>query len=644
MSTDLSTGLPGDNLNQHGHRLPVASHVIVLVAVAFVLFILTLLYIYLNNSRYLVELTQLANTSQSGSKKMQLFGEFAELARGRTRNTIQILETDDVFEQDELNQALEAYAAQFASIREQLDQMPFEQQDRALYDSAFEWVPKILPNQRRAVELIMHDGDLQEARRLIYDIVLPGQQEIINIFTELTRREQAYIRENAEYVNQSVTEILRDNKLLFGFPLLLFTLLAAAVIYRIARVQKQVSAAYAGLEETVTRRTADLQVARDQALHANQAKSEFLSSMSHELRTPLNAVLGFSQLLEMEQLNESQRDSVEEIYKAGRHLLELINEVLDLAKIEAGRMEISLQPVELSQLLIEVQGLARPIAERHGIDVQFDMSCPYLVMADYTRLKQVVINLVSNAIKYNRENGSVRVFCESPEAGDAGNLKLCIADTGRGIASNQRDGLFEPFNRLGAEGSDIEGTGIGMMVTQQFAEMMNMQVDFHSVVGEGSTFWVAMRQMQTDDDAEIVSEITEAAHQVLTGTLKVLCIEDNKANMKFIRQALNSHFQLEFLEADRPSLGLELAMSESPNVILLDVNLPEMDGYQVLQRLKQDQQTRHIPVIAVTASAMAEHVSQGEAADFYAYITKPVEVSLLINTIRQAVDIAPMDA
>ncbi len=621
-------------LTKEVNKAPLASNIILLVAVAFILFILTLIFIYFNNTRYLVEMRQLAETSETGSKKMQLFNEFAELARGRTRNTLQILETEDVFEQDELNQQLESYAGKFAAVRERLDRMPFPDEDFELYKSAFEWVPKILPQQRKAVELVMHDSNQEEARRLIYEIVLPGQQAIIDIFSELTRREQQHIRENAEQVNQSVLSINRDNNYLFAFVLILFSLLSAGVIFRIFKVQKHLASAYESLEEKVRERTADLKVARDQAMNANKAKSEFLSSMSHELRTPLNAILGFSQLLEMDDLNESQKDSVSEIYKGGKHLLELINEVLDLAKIEAGRMEISMAEVELSAVLEEVRGLAAAIAEKYGIEISFEEGCGGYVSADYTRLKQVFINLISNAIKYNRADGRVDVYCEN--RGER--VRVCIRDTGPGIAPEQRAGLFEPFNRLGAEGSDVEGTGIGMMITSQFAEMMGAELDFDSVVGQGSTFWVEMDLLEQGEDQQQSRSMDEpGAVSDYSGKQLVLYIEDNPANMKFMQQVLARQENYHMLAAYTPSEGIELATSKLPNLILLDINLPEMDGYEVLKILKDDRRTMNIPVIAVTASAMAEHVARGEASDFFEYITKPVDIQKLLQAMQAAI-------
>lgn len=460
--------------------------VLILVALAFVLFIATLVFLYFNNSSYLVKLEELISSNEQSSRKMQLFSDFAELARGRTRNTMQILDSEDIFEQDELNQQLEGYAARFAAVREQVDRLPFSSTDRQLYESAFDIVPQILPRQRRAVELIMYENKTQQARRLIYDYVLPGQQRLIDIFSELIKRQQQNISENSLYIHDSIRRVSHKNNLFFTLILFIFSGLFGFVIYRIIDVQQKVSVAYSRLEDIVAERTIDLQQARDAAVRASKAKSDFLSSMSHELRTPLNAIIGFSQLLEMENLEAAHKDSATEIHKAGKHLLSLINEVLDLAKIEAGKMSVNIIPVDVFSLLLEVAAMSENIAQRYGIRLKFPDDCDVQIEADPTRLKQVMLNLISNAIKYNRPQGEVEVFVESDDRW----LRINVRDTGRGISQEQREALFEPFNRLGAEGSDIEGTGIGMMVTLQLVRLMQGHIDFRSIPGEGSTFWV----------------------------------------------------------------------------------------------------------------------------------------------------------
>jgi signal transduction histidine kinase/CheY-like chemotaxis protein len=608
------------------------------VLFGFFLFLGALLYIYYDNSNNLKEFSELLNASESSSKKMQLFSEFAELARGRTRNTIQILETEDPFEQDELNQQLEGYAARFAEIRETLDRMPFNSEDLKLYKSLFDWVPKILPDQREAVRLMIYEDDIEKARKLIYGSVLPGQQKIIDIISELIKREQSYISRNSQQINASMLRVNNQSTLLFGFILVIFLIFSVVIIQRIYRIQKQVSDAYEALEDTIDERTNDLIVARDAAVMASKSKSEFLSSMSHELRTPLNAIIGFSQLLEMEELTETQSDSVKEIHTAGKHLLDLINEVLDLARIEAGRMSVNLDEVELESVIQEIKAMTAPIAERHGITMSFTENVNLVVMSDRTRLKQVLLNLLSNAIKYNRQNGSVDVFVE--QIND--HVRISVKDTGKGIAGDQREALFEPFNRLGAEGSEIEGTGIGMMVTRQFVELMNGRIDFESELGVGSVFWIELPLARDDSKEEAAVALDEDLVNQLNKTVSasgsgIAYIEDNPANLKFMKKVFEKEFACDLLTANDGVQGLEMVKQRRPALVLLDINLPGMNGLEIVNNLKNDPQTRQIPIVMVSANAMSESISKAMEAGASGYLTKPIEVKKLKEMLNSLV-------
>ena len=616
-------------------RLPASSNIVMLVAATFFLFMITLFFLYFNNSEYLIKFQQLTNISQTGSKKMQLFSEFAELSRGRTRNTLQILETEDAFEQDELNQTLEGFASKFADARTQMDLLPFTKEDKELYDSAFKLVPTILPAQREAVELLMFGDNRERARSLIFDVVLPGQQKLIDIFSELLRREQRYIDDNALEVNEAVLTINKNNNWLFTFIIIATGFLLVLVILRILRVQRQLKRAYENLEEKVDERTEDLLIARDEALKASKAKSEFLSSMSHELRTPLNAILGFAQILEMDEQDESKRDSVQEIYKAGKHLLSLINEVLDLSKIEAGKMTLSMEEVDLSNVLDDVSMLTNPVAQHHGISVSYSSDFTGMVRADYLRLKQILINLISNAIKYNSKQGIVEINCEVVSENK---LRIFIKDTGEGIPESLQEGLFEPFNHLGAEGGEIEGTGIGLMITRQLVEMMGGDIGFDSVVGEGTTFWVELELLSVIESEQFDSKATiEQSDKVIANDqVTILYIEDNPANMKFMEHIFDRKDEYHLLTALTPSVGLDLAIGHLPDLILLDIDLPEMDGYELLSILKGNKVTAKIPVIAVTANAMSGNIAKGKASDFYDYVTKPIDISVLMAAIESA--------
>ena len=389
---------------------------------------------------------------------------------------------------------------------------------------------------------------------------------------------------------------------------------------------------FSGTVQDVTSRMEDeaaLISARDEADRANQAKSEFLSSMSHELRTPMNAILGFAQLLQYdEHLSEENKDSVHEILKAGEHLLTLINEVLDLARIESGHIDLSLEPVEVCPVVEECLSLVSPLASKRAIVLDHAGLKGVFVRADRMRLKQALLNLLSNAIKYNLERGSVRVEVRM-KTDDR--LQIRVKDTGPGISDAHLMELFQPFNRLNAE-SSIEGTGIGLTITRRIVEMMGGMVDVESRLGTGSTFWIELptEAMVEADKLEQPQSQLPVRHGKLH---TVLYIEDNPANLKLVAQLLGQRKHIRLLTAHTPALGLELAETRKPDMILLDINMPGMNGYELLKKLKADESLKDIPVIALTANAMPRDLARAIKSGFSAYLTKPLNIAEFFGTL-----------
>ncbi|TDP82052.1 PAS domain S-box-containing protein [Aquabacterium commune] len=411
------------------------------------------------------------------------------------------------------------------------------------------------------------------------------------------------------------------------------------------------------LEQRVQSRTAELLGAKNEAERANDSKSEFLSRMSHELRTPLNAILGFGQLLELSAQEPKQQRQVGHILSAGKHLLSLINEILDLSRVESGQMTLSLEPVPVAELVEESLALVRPLAESHGIQLAPVPTLPSgsRVRADRTRLRQVLINLLSNGIKYNRQGGALSVHIEV----QADTVRLGVQDSGMGLSAEQQARLFTPFERLDADDRQIEGTGIGLALSKRLVDMMGGHIGVDSEPGQGSTFWV---QLPRSEDGAVISGAPgdtpgNAPQHPLTAwgsnahlqhaqaaqrpDCTVLCVEDNELNLQLIDHLLGRQPGIHLLCASEPRQGLRMAHELRPHIILLDINLPEMDGYEVIARLRSDPATATIPVLAVTANAMPGDAARARSAGFASYITKPINVATLLAEVERLRPAAP---
>jgi len=360
---------------------------------------------------------------------------------------------------------------------------------------------------------------------------------------------------------------------------------------------------------------------------ANQAKSEFLSRMSHELRTPLNAVLGFAQLLEMDALSAEQQEHVQHILKGGRHLLTLINEVLDIARIEAGRMTFSLEPVSISSVLGEAVDLIRPQAAARKIRLVVPpaQQTPVHVRADQQRLKQVLLNLLSNGVKYNREGGTLTVSCE---AAPDSRYRLTVTDTGGGIPAAMMVRLFTPFDRLEAD-ARIEGTGLGLVLSRSLTTAMGGTIFVNSVVGQGTS--VSIELLLSEPPAARVTTMAPDRVQitapVASGIFTVLYIEDNLPNFQLVEVLIAKRPGVKLIGAMQGKLGVELAVAHRPDLILLDLNLPDMQGDEILLRLREQQETAAIPVVMLSADAMPRQIDKLLAAGAQKYLTKPIEVA-----------------
>jgi PAS domain S-box-containing protein len=367
-----------------------------------------------------------------------------------------------------------------------------------------------------------------------------------------------------------------------------------------------------------------------QLYQANRAKSEFLSRMSHDLRTPLNSILGFAQLLELDELTSAQYESLRHISRAGSHLLDLINEILDMARIDAGKLDLALEPVSLDEVVREVTVLMQPQAEQFDVAVDVATIRVPHVLADRQRLRQAITNLVSNAIKYNRRGGLVRIHGDSTSGG---RIRLTVTDTGPGIPSDRQGAVFAPFERLGAEQTTVEGTGVGLTLAKRTIEAMGGAIGFDSKVGLGSTFWIELDSVQAPVTVQDVTpDKIEPTVQLPAG--KILYIEDDPANLIFLERALERHPGVELIPATAGRVGLQLAIEHVPSLVLLDVHLPDMAGIDVLRRLRSNPTTSAVPVVALSADASAKQVRAMLEEGAVAYLYKPIDVGELERTVR----------
>jgi CheY-like chemotaxis protein len=365
--------------------------------------------------------------------------------------------------------------------------------------------------------------------------------------------------------------------------------------------------------------------------------------MSHELRTPLNAILGFAQLMESGSPSPtpSQKRNLDQILKAGWYLLELINEILDLALIESGKVTLSREPVSLVEVMLECRAMIEPQAHKRGIGMTFPrFETPYFVKADRTRVKQVLINLLFNAIKYNKPGGTVAVeyTLRLPDS-----IRICVRDTGAGLSPEQLAQLFQPFNRLGKEAGAEEGTGIGLVVTKRLVELMGGAIGVDSAVGVGSAFWIELRLTSAPQLA--VREAERAAlvrSQVTDGTppRTLLYVEDNPANLELVEQLIARRPDLRLLSAADGNLGIEFARAYQPEVILMDINLPGISGVEAMKILRADPSTAHIPIIALSANAVPHDIEKALEAGFFNYLTKPIKVGQFMEALDAALKFA----
>lgn len=545
----------------------------------------------------------------------------------------------------ELNQIRE----NIVSLSERLQELATSEAEKVLLEKHAQVLELGIDKQFYYQDLVLEFASIEEARTYYHTEVRPIQDYadvILSDYYGLVKKELKAL--NQEY-QTARNEIQQTFELSLVVTIILLLVMGGLVLWFAGLARSKFVHYAEDLESEVQKQTYDLQKAhekmqvsmeelekeRNAAERANRTKSEFLASMSHELRTPLNSVLGFAQFLSFDEtLSEEQKDSLHEIEKAGRHLLALIDDVLDLSRVESGNIDLSIEPVSLEVLFEECFSLMRPVAEKRGIKLNAGTVRNLFVRADQVRLKQVLLNLISNAVKYNEDNGRVEANATLSEQGL---VEIDICDTGIGVVEEKRDQLFQPFNRLGLEGGTIEGSGVGLSITKTLIELMGGEIVYRPNSPQGSCFTVSLRSEETRRSGGQVSEMAEdsASNPDSVAYKTVLYIEDNPANLKLVTHILASYEHIKLFSAHEPFLGLELAKTYRPDLVLLDINMPDMNGYEVLQTLRETPVLADTPVLALTASVMPDEKERAQQAGFDDFITKPIDVAYFLSAIHE---------
>ncbi|MDH5425902.1 MAG: response regulator [Gammaproteobacteria bacterium] len=600
---------------------------LILAGSLFIVAVIIILILYIMNRIVTRPLTEMAATFKD--KKTRNFNQSVSVSRD-LNNTDQDDEIDVLIEA--INEMMAGLKNSHVYLEQQVKERTHELQiERNLFIAGnvvvFKWANKdgwpveyVSPN---VAEVLGYTADDFLGNKVRYTDIIP-QQDIERVANEVMLATQSQLK---HFTHQPYRVIRKDGKTIWldDFSTILYD-------------QNNKVRHYLGyVVDVTTRKIAETAImqAKTEAEQANKAKSEFLSSMSHELRTPMNAILGFSQLIQIKTEDDTTREYIEEITRAGHHLLTLINEILDLSKIESGNLEVSLECVSLNTMLEDCMGLVSTLAEKNQVKIINNISsdADYTMNVDHTRFKQVLLNLLSNAIKYNLPQGSVTLSCTQPSSD---RLRIFVADTGAGLNKAQLKKLFSSFERAGAESTGIEGTGIGLVITKRLIEMMGGCIGVDSEPGVGSNFWVEVNV--SDRSGLLVAKEKSADDDPVEfqqGSKTILYIEDNPVNQVLVEQIIDTYTSYKLVLASDAPGGLIMAETHSPDMILMDINLPGMDGYEALKCLQENKLTEHIPVIAISANAMKTDLIKGSAAGFRDYLTKPIDIQQLMAAVKK---------
>ncbi len=617
----------------------VTNRLVTVVGVAATVIGAMLLSVFAFDDAQLQQMQGIIQEGQIVARKMRFSSELMEFARARTRLTRRLLDSEDIFEQDELNQRLDELAGQYAATFHLLQEMPLSPQELTKIEDLKKEVPIILPAQRQAVTLVMTEGqrDKAEAVRLLNDVVLPGQDRMIAHFQEMISLQQQSIEDAGKRSEQRLDDTLRQRRVSAVALLLVLAIVTVLTSRRMRAIQAELAASHADLEHKVAERTIDLVAARDAARRADEAKSTFLSTMSHEVRTPMNGVIGLTRLALEGPLPAHERELIEKAHDSAASLLIILNDILDLSKIEAGKLHIDTIPFDLPRTIARIEDFYAPLAAGKGIklEISLDGNVPTGLVGDPLRLWQVLNNLLSNALKFT-QHGAIGLAVSVLARDDTANtvrLVFAVRDTGIGVTPEQQTRLFQPFEQ--ADGSTTRrfgGTGLGLVISQRLVELMGGGIALDSTPGTGSVFSVTLPFARSLGPVAEPPATTLPIYAV--EGLRILLVEDNAINVTVARTLLqrrgvgvtvagNGQEALDFLDADPNAF----------DIVLMDLQMPVLDGLEATRRLRRDPRFDHLPVIAMTANAMAEDRQRCADVGMQDFLAKPIDVEQFFAVI-----------
>jgi len=620
-------------------KTSIASNIVALATITISILLLLIVFIIINYNSHIKTVALALKQGDIISQKMQLNSELMELARSRSRITLQIVDTEDIFDQDELNLELNLLASRFSKTRSQLLNMPLSEAEKSIYKKHDKIVPVILPAQRKAVQLSMMSdkSNLVEARNLIYSTVLPGQGLMIDSLNELIKLEQGTISDISKKTRKSIDDIQNRNTVTISIILFVVALLSIIVIIRIRQIQTELLQSRRNLEQRVKERTQEMQTAKSEAEKASQTKSEFLANMSHEIRTPMNAIINLSHLALNTSSKTKTNDYLVKLHSSGKNLLNIINDILDFSKIEAGKLSIDNIPFNLRDIISNITDTYTTITKEKGLIFKIAyLDCNNLdLLGDPHRLRQIVENLLNNAIKFTEKGQVTLTIMEKRDTTQSTTYTFEISDTGIGLTEAQAKNLFNSFQQADSSITrKYGGSGLGLSICKQLAELMKGNISVNSEYGNGSTFSFSIPFEINKKSLPETSQKADNIKKKLSNlkSVKILLVEDNETN-QLIAQAILTELNMKVTIANNGKEALQQMKEQEFSLVFMDLQMPVMDGYEATLEIRKKPVWSDIPILAMTANAYASDIERCLDSGMNAHISKPIDIDELYKVL-----------